>query len=69
MYVYKNSKLSQSLSLLRPLPIITERFSVLFYIFSTSDFPDVLRVGDSYSYSYLPAEDTGLESGSDNEYA
>ncbi|XP_020605974.1 transmembrane protein adipocyte-associated 1 homolog isoform X3 [Orbicella faveolata] len=36
---------------------------------STSDFPDVLRVGDSYSYSYLPAEDTGLESGSDNEYA
>lgn len=36
---------------------------------STTDFPDVLRVGDSYSYSYLPAEDTGVESESDQEYA
>ena len=42
---------------------------VLFYLFSTTDFPDVLRVGDSYSYAYLPAEDTGADFGSDIEYA
>ena len=51
--------------------ITPERFFVLFcfIFFSTTDFPDVLRVGDSYSYSYLPAEDTGVESESDQEYA
>lgn len=35
---------------------------------STTDFPDVLRVGDSYAYAYLPAEDTGVDFGSDIEY-
>ena len=50
---------------------LTERFFclVLFCVFSTTDFPDVLRVGDSYSYAYLPAEDTGVDFGSDYEYA
>lgn len=70
MYVHKNSKFPQSLSLLHKVSIITERFFCLFF-FSTTDF-HVLRVGDdhaNYSYSYLPAEDAGVESESDQEYA
>ena len=52
--------------------LYTKIFLITIFNSADGDFHPALAVGDDhpdYSYSYLPAEDPGVETESDNEYA